>query len=77
MFCYLRRLHYLCIRFAALGNLKVNFHCTRLQNLCIEKLNKMARRLRKKRSNRRMDYTQLCISLYISIRQEQGGRFAP
>ena len=28
MFCYLRRLHYLCIRFAALGNLKVNFHCT-------------------------------------------------
>ena len=49
MFCYLRRLHYLCIRFAALGNLKVNFHCTRLQNLCIEKLNKMARRLRKKR----------------------------
>ena len=25
MFCYLRRLHYLCIRFAALGNLKVTF----------------------------------------------------
>ena len=26
------------IRFAALGNMKVNFHCTRLQNLCKRKI---------------------------------------
>ena len=29
-------LQYLCIRYAALGNLKVNFHCTHLQYLCIK-----------------------------------------
>ena len=26
---------YLCIRLAALGNLKTSFHCARLHNLCI------------------------------------------
>ena len=25
---------YLCIRLAALGNLKTSFHCARLHNLC-------------------------------------------
>ena len=32
--CGFIRIRYLCIRNAALGNLKVSFHCARLQFLC-------------------------------------------
>ena len=33
--CFICIFVYLCIRYAALGNLKVNFHCAHLQYLCI------------------------------------------
>ena len=34
LFVYLKYFQYLCIRKAALGNLKANFHCARLHFLC-------------------------------------------
>ena len=35
MLASFRRKIYLCIRLAALGNLKANFHCAHWHNLCI------------------------------------------